>query len=214
MRPDDVGLGGFDSHTLPPAALSVAVACVVLLVAFAQPAVAQQRDTTIVSPALKPLAQERPPVSPRKAFLHSALVPGLGQSELGRRFTGVGFFLVEALSIAFVHRSAEDLRTAKAFQGDSVPLRYDIDPATGLARRDGRGDPVIAAWQPSGYTDALVRARKLQLEDWVAVLIFNHLVSGADAFVSANLWDFPQHVKLRAFPAPRGAGISLSASFR
>jgi hypothetical protein len=152
----------------------------------------------------------RPPVTPRKAFLQSVLVPGLGQSSLDRRYTGAAFFLVEALSIAFVHRTAEDLRTAKAFLGDSVPLTYQLDPATGIAQRDGKGDPIVATWQKSSYTADLVRARKLQLEDWVAVLIFNHLVAGADAFVAAQLWDLPQHVKFRAFPVRHGAGLGVS----
>jgi len=156
-----------------------------------------------------------PPISPRRAFFYSALLPGLGQAALDRRYSGAAFFLIEAFSLSVVYRSADDLRLAKAFLGDSVPSRYDIDPTTGLARRDPRtGDPVILVWKPSGYTDDLVRARKLQLEDWLAVVVFNHLIAGADAFVAANLWDLPQHVSMRAFPAPRGAGLAISLSFR
>ncbi|HVT39589.1 MAG TPA: hypothetical protein VHE78_11125 [Gemmatimonadaceae bacterium] len=156
-----------------------------------------------------------PPVSPRRAFFYSALLPGLGQAALDRRYSGAAFFLIEAFSLAVVYRSADDLRLAKAFLGDSVPSGYDIDPATGLARRDPKtGDPVVLIWKPSGYTNDLVRARRLQLEDWLAVVVFNHLIAGADAFVAANLWDLPQHVSMRAFPAPRGAGLAISVSFR
>jgi hypothetical protein len=155
-----------------------------------------------------------PPISPRRAFFYSALLPGLGQAALNRRYSGAAFFLIEAFSLSVVYRSVDDLRLAKAFVGDSVPSRYDVDPTTGLARRDPRtGDPVVVVWKPSGYTDDLVRARKLQLEDWLAVVVFNHLIAGADAFVAANLWDLPQHVSMRAFPVPRGATLAISVRF-
>ena len=142
------------------------------------------------------------------------MVPGWGQAALNRRYTGVAFFLVEAVSLALMNRSADDLRLAQAFQGDSVPLRYDVDAVTGLVRRTSAGDPIVAEWQLSPYTADLVRTRKLQVEDWAAVVIFNHLISGADAFVAANLWDLPQHVSVRAFPVRGGAGLAMSVRFR
>jgi hypothetical protein len=194
-----------------------------LVLSPVRPVVAQQPPTPPPPAAAKPAAaapardssaRDKPPISPGRAFLYSALIPGLGQAALNRKYTGAAFFFVEAFSLSLLHRSADDLRVAKAFAGDSVPLRYDIDPATGIARRNGNGDPIVAQWQPSGYTSELVRARKLQVEDWVAVVIFNHLISGADAFVAANLWDLPQHVSMRAFPVRGGAGLVVSAAFR
>ncbi|MFI5243825.1 MAG: hypothetical protein ACHQQR_01265 [Gemmatimonadales bacterium] len=173
---------------------------------------AQRRDTMGTKLTAETVAA--PPITPRRAFLYSLAVPGLGQTVLDRRITGAAFFLVEALSLSLAHRSANDLRTARAFQGDSVPLRYVVDPATGLAQRDALGQPVVSTWQQSPYTAALVQARKLQVEDWVAVVIFNHLFAGADAFVAAQLWDFPQHVELRAYPVPGGAGLKLNVAFR
>jgi len=125
---------------------------------------------------------------------------------------GAGFFLVEAFAIGLIHRTADDLRLARAFRRDSLPLRYAIDEATGAAQLDANGNPVVAAWDPAPYSDALVRARRLQLEDWTAVLLFNHLIAGAEAFVAAQLWDLPQHVELRATPI-RG-GYVVGASFR
>ena len=152
----------------------------------------------------------RSPITPTRAFLYSLALPGLGQARLDRPFVGAAFFLVEAFTLALVHRTADDLRLARAFRRDSIPLRFAYDTATGVVQLDTRGNPVVAAWEPSYYSDALVRARRLQLEDWSAVLIFNHLIAGAEAFVAAQLWDLPQHVKLRATPA-RG-GLVLSAT--
>jgi hypothetical protein len=153
-----------------------------------------------------------PPVTARRAFLYSLAIPGLGQAALDRKIVGGTFFLIEAVAIAITRRSAEDLRLARAFKGDSVPLTYAVDPVTGVVPRVN-GVPVVATWKQNGYTEELVKSRKLLLEDWVAVIIFNHLISGADAFVAAQLWDLPARVALRAYPV-RGGGAGLAASFR
>jgi len=217
MRPDDVGLGGFDSHTLPPAGLALRVAVLVLCVAAT--ASAQKPDSVGLkasSTDTVPQASTRvrkpfvaPPISPRRAFVYSALIPGMGQAALDRKYTGAVFFLIETMSWALLRRSADDERIAKAFVGDSVPQSYTIDPGTGLALRDGHGNPVVATWAQTRYTKDLVRARALHVEDWVAVILFNHLFSGADAYVAANLWDLPQHLGVRAAPL-RGGGAAMT----
>jgi hypothetical protein len=54
----------------------------------------------------------------------------------------------------------------------------------------------------------LLKAKKQEVQDWAVLLAFNHLVAGAEAFVSAYLWDFP--VELDARPLPAGAvGIGV-----
>ena len=52
-----------------------------------------------------------------------------------------------------------------------------------------------------------VAAKRQEVQDWIVLWVFNHLFSGAEAFVAAHLQDFPQELKLQAFP--RGVGISL-----
>jgi len=52
-----------------------------------------------------------------------------------------------------------------------------------------------------------VVAKRQEVQDWVVLWVFNHLFSGAEAFVSAHLQDFPRDLKLRAFPG--GVGISV-----
>jgi hypothetical protein len=228
MRPDDVGLGGFDSHTLPPAGLALRAAALLLCIgATAATAVAQKPDSvglkasstdTVKGPqgsgrVLKPFIA--PPITPRRAFVYSALIPGMGQAALDRKYTGAAFFLIETMSWALLRRSADDQRIAKAFVGDSVPQAYAIDPATGLAQRDSHGNPIVSSWAQTAYTQDLVRARALHVEDWVAVILFNHLFSGADAYVAANLWDLPQHLGVRAVPLPRGgAAMTFTLAFR
>jgi hypothetical protein len=154
----------------------------------------------------------RPPISPRRAFLYSFLVPGAGQARLDRGYAGAMFFLIEVSAITLARRSAEDLRIARRFSGDSIPLRYTVDPVTGAPALDGEGNPQVAAWRLPRYDAAYVRTRKLHYEDWLAVVAFNHLFAGADAFVAAQLWDLPGKVGLRQ--SPFGPLIQASFSFR
>jgi hypothetical protein len=152
----------------------------------------------------------RPPISPRRAFFASLLLPGAGQSALDRPYAGGVFLLVEAASLAMVHRGGEDLRLARRFARDSMPLTYQTDAATGLVTRDSLGNPVVATWQRSRYGSAILRSRRLQVEDWLAVLFFNHLFAGADAYVAAQLWDLPDKVAIRQTPF----GPAIAATLR
>ena len=47
-------------------------------------------------------------------------------------------------------------------------------------------------------------------EDWIVLLVFNHLLAGAEAYVSANLYDFPAALKIQTLPGGRtGVGVSV-----
>lgn len=154
----------------------------------------------------------KPPVTPRRAFLYSLAVPGAGQAALERHFWGGVFFLSEGLSLALVYRSAEELRLARQFRADSVPATYQVD-AAGQPAVGSDGKPIVAAWTVSRYSAARVRARRTHYEDWLAVLIFNHLIAGADAFVAAQLWDLPARVGVRTAPNGQPA-IAATLNFR
>jgi hypothetical protein len=54
---------------------------------------------------------------------------------------------------------------------------------------------------------ANLKAKRQEVQDWLVLWVFNHLFSGAEAYVSAHLQDFPADLKIQAFP--RGIGISL-----
>lgn len=153
-----------------------------------------------------------PPITPRRAFLLSLLVPGAGQAKLDRGYAGGMFFLIEISALVLVHRSAEDYRIARRFSGDSIPLRYNVNAITGLPVLGSDSKPQVAAWSVPRYDDAYVRTRRLHYEDWLAVMIFNHLFAGADAFVAAQLWDLPAKVAVRR--SPGGTLVQASLSFR
>lgn len=122
-----------------------------------------------------------PPISPRSAFLRSLFVPGLGQAALDRGTAGGIFASLEALSILMAIKSKRDLGVARRLEADSVFFEIEND-----------GDTVFVPSPVAGR----VRARKQHFEDWIALLIFNHLFAAADAFVAAQLWDVPARVSV------------------
>jgi hypothetical protein len=153
----------------------------------------------------------RPPLSPGRAFLYSFLLPGLGQSRLERHMAGTLYFTVEAVALGMLTKSANDLRIARAHQAHAVVNRYRVDPTTGAPILVD-GAPVAEDSVRSRYSEERVRARRTHVEDWIAVLVFNHLFAGADALVSSLLWDVPIRVGVR--PASVGRRAILGFTVR
>ncbi len=146
----------------------------------------------------------RPPVTPRRALISSLLVPGLGQTRLDRPTAGAVFVAAEIAGVAMLGKSLADLGAARALRRDSITLVIPVDT---LGRPTGQ--PVR---RPGGFSSELVRARSLHVEDWIAFLFFNHLLSGAEAFVAAQLYDLPAQIS--AQPGPRGGvGVALSLAW-
>jgi len=52
-----------------------------------------------------------------------------------------------------------------------------------------------------------VSSKRQEVQDWAVLWVFNHLFSGAEAFVSAHLIDFPKDLKFQAVPG--GVGLSI-----
>ena len=154
----------------------------------------------------------RPPISPVRAMLYSFALPGLGQAKLDRPYAAAFFFSIEAVSIAMARQAIIDRNYAAHHVGDSVVSTYQVDSTTGIPVLDSTGHVVPQTFAYNRYTSDRLGARRLHVEDWIAALIFNHLFSGADAFVAAQLWDLPGHVqppKFEAYrePGPRGRTI-------
>ena len=198
--------------TRPPALRTLLVAALLTAV-IGRAAVAQQRTSPVVPrdsaradttkrplrriPNSIPDSLLRPPITPKAAFLHSLVLPGWGQSALRRNTASTIFASVEIGAIYMVAKSRADLRNAKALRNlDSLTI----------------GDPSLgdAITKVPAVSQGLINSRQLHLEDWLAILIFNHLLSGADAYVAANLWDVPARVSIRHTPA----GPAIGAQFR
>ena len=180
---------------------------VALLMLSAAPLVAQRTAPVGVgrAPVLTDTIADslkRSPIAPRRAMLYSLLLPGFAQSRLKRPTASIVFAVAEVLSIGMARKAALDLREARAARKDSIPTGFTADTVTG----------VITA---TGYTQnrlvARIAARRTHYEDWIAAIIFNHIISGADAYVAANLWDFKANVAV--MPTGNGTAVGASLTF-
>lgn len=195
--------------------------------AFAAPLPAQQRDSARVAlPDSARRVQARavrdtlgPPISPRRAFLYSLAIPGLGQSKLQRPTSGAVYVALEMSAITMLVKSRYDLSIAKRRVKEGLVDTYKVD-GNGVPVFDAEGRPVVEDSVVNRYAtptnDQLrsrLKARRLHYEDWVAMLAFTHLFAGADAFVSAHLWDLPRQVEVRRLPSG-ATGIGARMSFR
>jgi hypothetical protein len=104
------------------------------------------------------------------------------------------------MAIAMIRESGADVREARRMSGDTIVVSYvdangavTATPTTAIRRFD------------SPY----VHVRQSHVEDWVAFLLANHLFSGADAFVAANLWELPAQLSVRVTP---DGGATVGAS--
>ena len=122
-----------------------------------------------------------PPISPGGAAFRSLLLPGWGQSILDRPGTGAFFVLVEGLAITMTFKSKHQLKYLERVQSE--------DDVESVER---------------------VEAKRNEIQDWAILIAFNHLISAAEAFVAAMLWDFPEELEVQAFSGGRiGAGFRI-----
>lgn len=63
-----------------------------------------------------------------------------------------------------------------------------------------------------GADEELLDAKRQEIQDWAVLIVFNHLLAGAEAFVSTYLWDFPVELEQRALPEGR-TGIGARIPF-
>ena len=165
-------------HRLIPT-IGLFVAAVVGPTAGAQTNVASLPQSVTVADSV------RSPISPKRAFLTSLVVPGSAQNILGRHRAAAALIGVETISLAMMRESAADVREARQQRGDSLVMSY-VDASGNLL--------TVPLERRRRFDDSEVRSRRSHVEDWVALLIANHLFAACDAFVAASLWDVAAHV--------------------
>lgn len=156
-------------------AAAPAVAQVPVVTPQQQPedSVQARADSIVRTRAKGDSVRPRPPISPSTAFFRSLLVPGWGQSTLGRNGMAGIFVGFEGFAAIMVWKSSWQLNYARA-------------------------------------RNKYVKSHTQEQQDWIVLLIFNHLMSGAEAYVSAHLYDFPATLKMRAMPnGQTGVGINV-----
>lgn len=113
------------------------------------------------------------------------------------------------MSVVMLLKAKNDLRIAKSQAAVRIVNRYRVDPATGAPVLEENGQFVPRDTVAARFDSERVEARRTQVEDWIAVLAFNHLFAGADAFVASLLWDLPARVGARHLPRGWGLGLSV-----
>jgi hypothetical protein len=172
---------------------------VLLLCALAlagQPLFAQRPETSAVVDTSGPRPEKKPPLAPGRAFFYSLVLPGYAQSVLGRNKAGALQLTFEAVAVTMIRISAADVREAQRIAVDSIPVSFVDETGASKVR-----------YAQTGFPTGLVSSRRSHLEDWIAVLVANHLFSAADAYVASLLWDLPSEVSLRA--SPNSAELAL-----
>ena len=66
----------------------------------------------------------------------------------------------------------------------------------------------------TGADTATVNAKSRTREDWLVLVAVNHLLAGLEAYISANLSDFPAELRLRREPGGVGASMSIPVRIR
>ena len=203
--PSRQGSHALGSGRRGPAPAGLGLLFAIMIAALPAAVVAQVTDTVPVKPSpslVVPKPAGAPPITPRRAFLYSLAFPGTGQSILARPTAGSIFIAAEAGTLAMIAKSIYDLRAARAIVNDSVVYSY-------TAPTDGSDPaPIYRRTAAALRAQSRIPARRAHVEDWVTILIVNHFLSGADAYVAANLWDVPTDVSVTAAPA---GGIRLAA---
>lgn len=115
-----------------------------------------------------------PPITPVGALVRSLVLPGWGQTAVGRPARGAVYFAAEAASLFMVFKTQAKLSAAR------------------------RAEPP---------NEGLVESRAAQRENWIVLAAFWAFLSGLDAWVSTQFWDFEPEVTP---PADGSAGLEAT----
>ena len=178
------------------------------------PLAAQGTDTLGAATGDAPAQEARPseldvPPSPGGAFLRAVLLPGWGHASIGSYTRGAFYFAAEATTGILLARTLRRLARARDALAVEEQWRTEALLSSGTP-----ADSIPALLDEDETLDGargLVESRSKQIEDWVAVGIFLVFLSGADAFVSAHLQDFPAPLSadVRLLPAAEGPAAQL-----
>lgn len=151
-------------------------------------------------------------VSPGQAFLRAVLIPGWGHASIGSYTRGGFYFVAETTTAWMLFKTRRRLAAARARADFRDGLVRDRLEAQGVTETE-EIDAALEEDEVLVDLNNLVTAREQQQEDWVALGVFLLFLSGADAFVSAHLSDFPTPLEVNATPVAEGR-VELSLGLK
>ena len=160
-------------------------------------------ENTAADSTLSALLPTAVSVTPGDAFLRAVLVPGWGHVSIGANARAGVYFAIEsavAYGITRTRRRISEAVSRANFR--EILLRENLNT-------QGVTDPnqIKGALESDATLADLKRLRESrgdQQEDLVAFGLFLLFLSGADAFVSAHLKDFPDPIAIEGGPTNDG----------
>lgn len=179
------------------------VGFVSLLSLLSPPMGATSQETPVPPPEAEATEARRATVSPAGAFLRAVVVPGWGHASIGSYTRGGFYFAAQSAAVYTLLGTRARIRAAS----DRVRFREGILRSQ-LAKNGVTEIDVVeqALGKDPELSDVreLVDTRTEQQEDLIALSLFLMFLSGADAYVSAHLAQFPDPLDVEV--SPRGGG--------
>lgn len=169
--------------------------------------VAAQEGTPPIPTELPSLAGRPSPVG---AMARSFVLPGWGQASYDRYVRGGVYFMGHTGNLFMVFKTLTSLDEAREREDRIVAATEDrlLESGTPPDSLDAQVDADASVVS----IRRLVSARQEQREDWLALGLFWLLISGVDAYVTAQLADFP--ASIGATTDGRSVGIMVTVPVR
>ena len=180
-----------------------------LLLAMPRDGSAQTPDSTPQIPTELESMEGRP--SPRGAMFRSFILPGWGQASYDRWVRAGAYFTGHVGNGYMIYKTLDRLGEAKDREDEWVSFVRDslaADPSVPADSIDIRIDEDSRV----RHARALVGSREEQREDWIALGVFWVLIAGVDAYVTAQLADFP--ASIGAIIDDRRVGVMITVPVR
>jgi len=160
-------------------------------------------DDQVADSTLSPLLPTTTSVSPGGAFLRAVLVPGWGHVSIGANARAGAYFAIEsAVAYGIIRTRRRISEAASRANFRELLLREDL--TTKGITDPNQIENALESDATLADLKSLGESRSDQQEDLVAFGLFLLFLSGADAFVSAHLKDFPDPIAIEAGPTNDG----------
>ena len=160
-------------------------------------------DDQVADSTLSPLLPTTASVSPGGAFLRAVLVPGWGHVSIGANARAGAYFAIESAVAYGIIRTRRRISEA-ASRANFRELQLREDLTTKGITDPNQIENALESDATLADLKSLGESRSDQQEDLVAFGLFLLFLSGADAFVSAHLKDFPDPIAIEAGPTNDG----------
>ena len=160
-------------------------------------------DDQVADSTLSPLLPTTGSVSPGGAFLRAVLVPGWGHVSIGANARAGAYFAIEsAVAYGIIRTRRRISEAASRANFRELLLREDL--TTKGITDPNQIENALESDATLADLKSLGESRSDQQEDLVAFGLFLLFLSGADAFVSAHLKDFPDPIEIEGGPTNDG----------